>query len=180
MTRNTLGDYGIAVAEGSKDMREHDWINDTRKSKLAIDIDARPSHLQVLDNLPGGTKLTLPVDAVYSFVETLFVMEHHMPFAPEMLCYFYTKDAPAALAAATIGMYTQNHAFMLTNAVGIGEEGLYSEVDDKYFYIKHFIDVPGIGTAGNTNTFYGSDFKFRVRFELLNVPALYKGGKGYT
>lgn len=179
MTRNTNTDFGMAVAEDNKSMQDHEWRNDSRKTKWAVDLDRKPSHVQILDNLPGGTKWTLGVDSGTKLVETLFVMEHKMPFPPKFLCYFYTKDAPAALAAGVLGMYTQNRAFMMTNSVGIGEEGCYCEVDDKYFYIKHFVDASSVGTAGNTQTFYGSDFKFRVRFELLNQRAYYKGGKGY-
>ncbi len=170
------GQFGMAVSDGRKDMNEHDWLNDTSKVKWTVDLDRDPKHVQILDNFPGGTKLTLDSAVETHFVETLFALKHGMPFPPKFLCYFYTKDAPGGFAGM-IGGYTLNHAFMLTNLVGVGEEGLYCEVDDTYFYIKHFVDTFAFGTG--TNTFYGSDYKFRVRFELLNQKAFYKGGKGY-
>ena len=170
------GTFGIAVANGTKGMSEHDWLNDTSKVKWTIDLDRDPPHVQILDNFPGGTKWTLDSTQNNSLVETLFAIKHGMPFKPKFLCYFYTKNAPSGFSGS-IGQYTLNHAWMLTNAISIGEEGLYAEVDDTYFYIKHFVDTFAFGTG--TNTFYGSDYKFRVRFMILNQPAYYTGGKGY-
>lgn len=170
------GTYGIAVSNGTKDMHEHDWLNDSSKRKWTVDLDRDPKHVQILDDFPGGTKWTVPASTTVSYVETLFAMKHGMPFPPKFLCYFYTKDAPSGLSV-NIGQYTMNHAFMLTNAVGVGEEGLYCEVDDTYFYIKHFVDAAT--SSGGGFTFYGSDYKFRIRFELLNQRAYYLGNKGY-
>lgn len=170
------GNFGMAVSDSRHDMHEHEWINDTSKVKWTVDLDRDPKHVQIIDNLPGGTKWVMDNAVAQSKVETLFAMKHGMPFPPKFLCYFYTKDAPSGFSGA-IGQYMINHAFMLVNAVSIGEEGLYCEVDDTYFYIKHFADSFGFGTGNNT--YYGSDYKFRVRFELLNQPAYYKGNKGY-
>ncbi len=172
----TSGRFGMAVAAEGKSMQDGGWLNDTRKPKWTVDIERDPPHLQVLDNFPGGTKYTLNSAQANSIVETLFAMKHNMPFPPQFLCFFYTIDAPSGFANA-LGRYTQNKAFMVFNAIGLGEEGLYAEVDDEYFYIKHFVDTFAFGSG--TNTFYGSDFKFRIRFELLNQPAFFLGGKGY-
>lgn len=170
------GSFGMAVSKSNKDMREHEWLNDTSKVKWTIDLDRDPKHVQILENFPGGTIWTGNTGEEAHFIETLFQMKHNMPFPPKFLCFFYTQDAPAALSG-TIGQYSMNHAFMLTNAIGIGEEGLYCEVDDEFFYIKHFVDTFAYGSGDYT--FYGSQFKFRVRFELLNQRAYYTGGKSY-
>lgn len=178
MTRHTRGDFGIAVASPHKEMKNGRWLNDTRKTKWAVDIDRNPSHLQIIDNLGGGTKWVLASDAAYYIEETLFVMKHNMPFPPQFLCYFYTKNSPAGYSA-NIGRYTQNKAFMLFNAIGLGEEGLYAQVDDEYFYIKHFAETFAFGAAGSNTNFFGDDYTFRVRFALLNQPAFFTGDKGY-
>lgn len=170
-------EFGMAVSNGNRDMNEHDWLNDTSRVKWTVDLDRDPKHVQILDNFPGGTKWTGQPGVNQSYVETLFAMKHGMPFAPKFLAYFYTKDAPSGFSGI-IGQYTLNQAYMLINSVGLGTEGLYAEVDDTYFYIKHFVDSAIFG-GGSAFTFYGSDYKFRIRFELLNQKAFYKGGKGY-
>lgn len=173
MTRNTSGDFGIAVAADRKSMQDRDWQNDTRKEKWTVDLDHDPAHLQIIETLPGGTKVTANTSSNTNFSETLFALKHGMPFPPAFLCYFYIKDVPAGFSG-NAGQYQQNRATMLTNSVGVGEEGLWAEVDDEYFYIKHFVETYAFG-ANADHTFYGSDYKFRVRFELLNKKAYYTG-----
>lgn len=182
MTRNTNSDFGIAIAADRQTMRDGRWQNDTRKKKWTVDVEHDPPHLQIIGDpdkgevFDGGTKFTLDKGSSVYLEETLFTIKHGMPFPPAFLCYFYTRDAPSGLSAI-IGQYQQNRATMLTNAVGVGQEGLFAGVNDTHFYIKHFVETFGLG-SGN-HTFYGSDFKFRVRFELLNQRAYYTGSKGY-
>lgn len=175
MTRNTRGDFGIATAADRQSMRDGRWQNDTRKTKWTVDVEHTPPHLQIIESLPGGSRITAPTGAVTSFEETLFVMKHGMPFPPAFLCFFYTKDVPPDFSA-NIGQYQQNRGTMLTNAAGIGEEGVYAMVDDEYFYIKHFVETFGFGVSGDY-TFFGNLYDFRVRFELLNHKAHYTGSK---
>lgn len=173
MTRNTRSNFGIATAQDRKSMQDGRWQNDTRKTKWTVDLDQDPPHLQIIETLPGGTKITANTGESTLFEETLFVMKHGMPFPPAFLCYFYTKDAPSGYSTF-IGQYEQNRATMLTNSIGIGQEGLWAEVDDTYFYIKHFVETFAFG-AGADHVFFGDDYKFRVRFELLNQKAHYTG-----
>lgn len=175
MTRNTNGDFGIAVAAPNKSMKDGRWINDTRKVKWSVDLSRDPKHVRIFEQR-GGTRFILDAAGNHYLEETIFAMKHHMPFPPKFLCYFVTVDTPTGFGSQ-IGSYTQNHAFMLTNAIGLGEEGLYAQVDDEYFYIKHFAETFAFG-SGNT-TFYGDQYLFRVRLEILNQPAFYLGDKGY-
>lgn len=168
-------DFGVAFANDDKDMREHSWKYDSRKPKWTVDVKAVPPHLDVFE-LNGGTKYTRNSAGSSYIEETLFQIEHKMPWPPQFLAFFYTLDTPTGLGSL-IGTYTQDHAFMLTNTPATGEEGLYAQVDDTYFYIKHFVETFGLG-VGN-NTFYGSDYLFRFRYELLNQRAFYLGDKGY-
>lgn len=167
--------FGVAFSNKDKDMGDGFWGYDSRKKKWTVDVRADPKHLDVFE-LDGGTKFTKDKGASTYTEEILFRIEHKMPFPPEFLSFFYTVDAPAG-ESASIGTYTQNRAFMLTNAASTGEEGLFAQVDDTYFYIKHFVETFGSGSGDHT--FHGSDYLFRFRYEILNQPALYFGNKGY-
>lgn len=163
------GDFGLAIAADNKTMADGGWKFDSRKKKLTVDVNATPSHAQVIETLSGGTKFVLNAATTTSSEETLFRMEHKMPFRPKVLCYFYVKDAPIAFADS-ITYYEFNTALMLYNAVALGGEKLYAETDEKYFFINHRAETYGFG-SGNT-TFYGSDYKYRVKFEILNQRSL--------
>lgn len=170
MTRNTSGNVGIGVAAERRSMQDGDWKNDTRKTKLTVSIDKDPSHLQIIEELSGGTKWTVDLAASAEFTETLFRIEHGLPFTPKFLCYFKCTDAPIALAG-NIGQYQQTYATMLTNSFPIGEEWLEAGTDETYFYIIHRVSST-LALSSGDYTFYGSDYKFRVRFEILNIPVL--------
>lgn len=173
MTRNTRSDYGMAVAADRHSMQDGNWLNDTRKPKWSVDVEADPSHLRVLDDFPGGTKFTLTKGASAVAEETLFAIKHKMPWSPQVLCFFYTKDAPAG-SANQIGTYTLNTGYMFYDVSGgIGREVLFADVDEEYFYIKHRAETMAYGSG--THTFSGSDYKFRVRFMILNHPRLGSG-----
>jgi hypothetical protein len=166
---------GIGIAQPNRDMRDGKWLNDSRLPKLLIDLDKDPPHVDVIETLAGGTKWFVGAGQVKQYEETLFEIEHKLPFKPTFYCYFYTKDVPSGFSAS-IGQYTFQHAFMLSNAIGLGEEGLYAGVTDTTFYIKHFLNANPLSDT----TFYGSDFKYRIRFELINREALYTGTQNYT
>ncbi len=164
------GTYGMAAAKRGHDMSEGDWLNDTSKVKWSADLERDPKHVLIMENFRGGTKWTIPANTPTRYIETLYAIRHGMPFPPKFLCYFYARDAPSAQVGA-VGQYMIGYAYMLTNAFPMGEEGIFCEVDDEWFYIKHYVET----VAGNSaNTFYGSDYNFRVRYMLLNQPALVK------
>lgn len=168
MSNSTNSEVGMAVAAPSKSMQDGGWVNDTRKKKWSVDTTRDPKHIDVLDNFPGGTKFTFPANTAGVSEEILLAIKHEMPFPPQFLCYFYTKDAPAGWSK-TIGNYTQGHGLMMYNAFTLGEETIYAEVDEEYFYIKHRFESFGFNSA--TATAFGGDYKFRIRYELLNIPA---------
>lgn len=169
MTRNTNGDFGIGIAADRQSMQDGNWKNDTRKVKLTVSIGKTPAHLQVLDSFSGGSKWVTDLAQVVALEETLFQIEHKLPFKPKFLCYFKCTDSPAPFNM-NIGQYQQNIATMLTNSFPIGNEWLEAGSDEKYFFIKHKMSQSGAGIG--SNTYYGSDYKFRVRFEILNIKAL--------
>lgn len=172
--KSSNDDSGILIAEDNKAIQDGDIAQDTRLKRWAVDVERDPPHLQVIERR-GGTKWTLNTNNEYYIEEAIFTLKHGMPFPPAFLCFFRTIDGPDVSA---IDAYTQDHAFMLYNAIGLGEEGLYAKVDDENFYIMHFVETFGFLGSGD-HTFYGDDFLFRIRFELLNQPAFYLGHKGY-
>lgn len=166
-------DFGMAFAAENRSMADKGWKYDSRKKKWTVDTKQKPSHLDVIE-LRGGSKWVMDKALVAYQEEVLFKIEHHMPFKPKVLVYFYTVDAATGWSQL-IGTYTINHAYMLTNAVTTGEEGLFPFVDETYFYIKHFAETFGFG-VGN-NTFFGDDYKFRIRYEILNQETFWPGQK---
>ncbi len=168
-----MSDYGLAIARDGKNMGDGAWKFDSRKKKWTVDVNADPKHVRLFE-MNGGTKFVLDAAMTLYTDEILLRVEHKMPWPPKFLCYFYYIDAPLGFADS-IGYYGFNNAFMLSNNISAGGEGLWAEVDATYFYIKHYAETYGAG-AGNT-TFYGSDYNFRIKFELLNQKAIFLGRK---
>lgn len=168
-----MSDFGLAIADENKNMQDGHWKFDSRKKKWTVNLNANPPHVKIFQ-MDGGTKYVLNAAASSYSEEVLFQIEHHMPWPPKVLCFFFFLDAPLGFAG-NIGYYSFSIASMLINNPGAGGEGLFAFVDDKYFYIKHYAETYGVG-SGNT-TFYGSDYKFRIKFEILNQKALFLGQK---
>ena len=162
-----MTDFGIAIAQEDHGMEDGRWKFDSRRKKVTVDVHTTPKHLDVFNNFSGGTKWAMSPNTVYE--EELFKIEHEMPWPPKFLCYFYILDTPVGFAAL-IGQYDINRTFQLVNAFPNGTERLYAKVDEKYFYIMHRAD-----NGANSLTAYGSDYKYRVRYEIMNQKALFTG-----
>lgn len=158
-------EMGIAIAEENKSMRDGEWQWDSRKVKLTVDTQQDPPHLKIIE-MDGGTKWAMT--AGQDREEILYEIEHKMPFKPKFLAYFYYLDVPTGFSLA-IGKYDNQQADIVVNAFGYGTEYLIAEVTDKFFRIKH------TAHADTTLTAHGSDFKFRIKYEIMNVKALYTG-----
>lgn len=159
--------FGIAFAQQNRSMQDRNWQYDTNRPKLTVD--PREGFLAVFEQL-GGTEWSLaPGD---SKVEILFQLQHNMPWPPEFLCYFYIEDAPSD-HASSVNRYSSDMAFMATDSV-ILQEAIAASVDDDYFYIKHFASIPSFSLGGD-QTAYGSQYKFRIRYEIMDHPAVYTG-----
>lgn len=165
---------GIIISEPNKDLSEGSLIYDSRRRKLNTDFRANPKHIDTFD-LNGGTKFV--TENGQTNRETLWSLEHKMPFKPFPLIYILTTDAPAAWNKA-LGRYTLNNAPMVVGAVSstLGEELLYVTVDATHIKIIHKHNGPALGT-GNA-TAYGSDFKFRVRYMITNQRSPFTSAEG--
>lgn len=169
------GDFGIAFSRDDKSMQDKDWKYDSRKPKWTVDPKADPPHLDLFE-MDGGTKYTPPLDTPFVVEEVLFEIEHHMPFPPLFFCYFYVIASGGLMP---VGCFTLNRVIMY-ESFAAGTEMLYAKVDDTHFRIIHLVDayVDSFVFPGGF-TFTGSDYLFRIRYELINKPAFYLGDKGY-
>lgn len=149
---------GIASARGSMD--DLDWSWDSRRKKMAVDLKTLPPHLDIIE-IDGGTPWILAINERRE--ETIFEIEHKMPFTPKVLTYFYLYDAPFE-RAGLIGSHSEGIAPMIFNAYGFGSEWLSAEVDEKYFRIRH-----KAVSQKNSAQFHGRAFKYRLRYEITNL-----------
>lgn len=169
-------EYGLVIASESGSM-ERDQIYDSRKPKLTLDPKPNPPHFDVLENFPAGTKFVIDNADTTVHEEILFQVRHGLPFTPMFAAFLYPTSMPAERRAANgSAQYSINLALMLFNAIGLGEEAIYADADETYFYIKHKAQRFGYGDPGNY-TFYGSDFQYRIRYMIFNQPTfLIDGG----
>lgn len=175
MRGNTRSDYGMAFASPNKSMASGDWINDTRKKKWSVDLDAKPPRIFILDDFEGGTVITrAPGTYNETYEETLFEQEHGFDFAPDFKAYFYVLDGGSGFGFA-IGGYAPQKIYTLINSVPLGTELYWAEVDETYFRIRRQVNI-GTVTGSSDYTYPGSSFVFRIRVMIMNHPAVYRGG----
>lgn len=157
--------FGIAFAQQNRSMQDRAWQYDTNRPKLTVD--PRDGYLQIQE-LTGGTPWTInPADKKS---EILFQFQHDLPWPPAFLCYFYIEDAPSA-RASFVNLYSGDVAWMETDDVQ-WDEVVAASVDENYFYIKHFANYQAGSGAVTT---WGNQYKFRVRFEIMDHQAVYTG-----
>lgn len=164
---------GLIIA-GDRKSLDYEQAYDTRKYKYAVDTNAAEPHFQLLEDFSGGTKFVLPNEEVTT-EEVLLKIRHNMPFKPHFVCWIAQTQLPTALSGTFAKQFSINRSFMLFNAIGLGEEELYADIDDTFFYIKHKASRFGYGDPGNY-TFYGSDFKFQIRFMIFGIPSYVMDG----
>jgi len=112
--------------------------------------------------------LVFPSYGVEQFQEeTIFQIEHHLPFKPKFTCYFYVYDSPSVW---NIGAYNLNYFRM-----GVGGEWLRAVSDSKYFKIVHSVSSLGPTGAGITYPYTmhitnGSVMTLRMKYMIHPVP----------
>ena len=159
---------GLVIA-GEANSLERKPAYDSRKYKYAVDTNAGEPHFQLLEDFSGGTKFVLPQEVIET-EEVLLRVRHNMPFKPHYVCWIAQTVLPTELSSGYAKQFSLNRSFMLYNAIGLGEEELYTDIDETYFYIKHKAQRFGFGDPGN-HTFYGSDYKFQIRFMIFGIPS---------
>lgn len=167
-------EYGLVIA-GDDGSLEEKQLYDTRKPKLTLDPKPNPPHFDVLQDFSAGTKWTIDNADTAIREEVLFKIKHGLPFTPMFAAFFVATTTPPDYAGRK-NLYSLNKALILYNAIGLGDEMIYADADDTYFYIKHSAQRFGYGDPGNY-TFFGSDFKYRIRYMIFNRPTfLLPGG----
>lgn len=165
-----MAGYGLVVADDSGDLGADAVYNSTRQ-KLTIDLNAVPKHFDILPKFRAGTKFYTDGSGNKHFEETLFEIEHKLPFTP-MVQTFFLSILPESNATITPSglapQYSINTAPIVFNAFGLGSEWLEATADSKYFRIKHYVESQSIYPY----TFVGSDAVYRVRYMILNQPTV--------
>ena len=160
---------GLIIAGKSRTLR-NDTVYNSNYKKLTVDPESAPSHFDLLNDFSGGTKW--PITAGETREETLLQIRHNMPFVPMFYVYFLQSDTSRVPGGSIFAkQYTTNISYMLFNSVAYGEEFLYADADDTYFYIKHKFK----STVSST-TAYGSDFRFTIRYFIFNQPTFFMPG----
>lgn len=159
---------GLVIANADGNLRQHQ-IYDTRKKKLTVDVNIEPPHLNIIESLSGGTKFSVAAADTSLKEETLLTIPHQLGFKPMFLVYFYPTKTPD-LFSGSLRQYSINMAFMLYNAIALGDEWLEADADNINLYIKHKAIRFGFG-GPDPYVFYGSDYTYRIRYMIFNVPS---------
>lgn len=166
--------YGMKFAKEGKDLAQrqagiesYDSSHDIVQAALSKD----PSHINVINPLQQATAYNITLNSgtdIQYREETLFQVEHNMPFAPDFICYFYCYDSPTP---DEIGSYRLDYY-----RVGFGGEYIQAYTDDKYFKIVHSVRLSGAppGTTYPTTIAINgaSQRKYRVKYIILQRPTL--------
>lgn len=158
--------YGLVIPDSSGDFGVGAVFNSTRQ-KLTIDFEADPKHFDILSNFNAGTRFYTDGSGNKSFEETLFQIEHKLPFTPMVQTFFF-NTAGGAVAQ----QYSINKAPIVFNAFGLGSEWLEATADSQNFYIKHYVE----SQSTFPYTFVGSNAVYRVRYMILNQPTILIAG----
>lgn len=165
MSRQRIG----LIIAGDSNSLKNDTVYSSQRPKLTVDPDAEPAHFDLLEDFSGGTKFSIADADTTIHEEVLLRIKHNLPFKPHIQAYFYPTTVPSG-APATARQYSMNMQLMLYNAIALGDEWVEAEADETYFYIMHRAVRFGFG-GPDPYVFYGSDFKFRIRYFIFNQPS---------
>lgn len=164
--------FGMKFAKEGQDLAKRNTETDaysTENDIVQAALNQNPKHIDTIIPLKKATAYTLTIananDTQFR-QETLFEIEHKMPFPPDFVCYFYATDSPTP---DEIGAYRLDYY-----RVGFGGEYIQAEVDEKYFRIIHSVYVSG-GPFGMTYpynvTIDGASLRsYRVKYIILQRP----------
>lgn len=133
--------YGMKFVDEGKTLSDNDAsdvIYTSENDTLQVDITQDPSHIGTINPLKKAAVFSITVANAFDYQyreETLFQIEHNLPFKPNFTCYFYLYDSPYP---TEIGSYRLDYI-----RIGMGGEYIYADTDEKYFYIKHSAAVTG-------------------------------------
>lgn len=152
---------GIRFAPDGGNLRDDGAEYDSTRKHILIDPKANPKHMDIL-TMSGGSAFA--GDNVQR-EETLFSIEHELPFIPKCMVYFYVTDAPA-LHVASIGQYIGDDFPM--SGTGAFTDVIYYTVDQTHFKIKHQHQSQGGSGASQAN-----QWQFRIKYMITNNSRYY-------
>lgn len=147
--------HGIVVPGRDKDMEASNLWYDSRRTRLQIALDRDPPHLQLLKT-GGGTALSCGL-APTVVTETLFTMEHHLPYKPRVLVYFFAD--PVANAGYGVGRLFYDVGGAIEDSVGY-------VVTDTTFSIVHTLTSYG----GLAYTSTAPSKKLQIKYMIFSIP----------
>ena len=147
--------HGLLIPGNDKDIDSRNLWYDSRNTRMNIALDRDPPHLQLL-KIGGGTALSCGLGPT-TVTETLFTMEHHLPYKPRVLVYFYSDQiSPPAYAVGTL----------YYGAIGPIEDYVGYVVTDTTFSIVHTL----LSWGGLSYTSTAPSFKLQIKYMIFSIP----------
>lgn len=123
---------GIFIAEPGKNVDQAlQYRSD--EQHYQVNLLKNPPHLDIQE-FRGGTGWAS--NTTESKEETLFSIEHGLPYTPEILIYLYVKSYNGSTTDPAAGTYSEK-AIIMSGSAGAVADALYAKVDSKYFKIVH-------------------------------------------
>lgn len=148
---------GLIIAGRSGSFKS-ETIYNSNLSKLTVDPDIDPPHLDIIDNLSGGTKWVIPSGDGVLREETLLRIKHNMPFIPQVQAYL----------RSTVSKQYGTNSYLMVYNLADNTEWVDVETDEEWVYIIHRaqrdLSASGSWTAS------GSDITLIVRYFIFNRP----------
>lgn len=157
-------DFGMILSDN--DLNNSVPNYDTRKQKVTVDLNPSISHAAILHKDAGTVLTSSTVGA--QVVETLWTMQHNMPFKPRVEGFFTVTSIPNDRhCEAVVGTYQKTLLWITVNAIGYGTEKVEMKVDDFNISLVHTAVCGGSGFVG-----CGNLLKYDFRYLITNQPAL--------
>ena len=146
---------GLIIPGDDRTIDDSNYWFDSRNTRMNIALDRDPPHLQLL-NIGGGTALSCGL-APTTVTETLFTMEHHLPYKPKVLVYLFSNEI-------TNPSYAVGRLFY--DVGGPIEDSVSYTVTDTAFSIVH--TLVSYGGAPYTST--APSKKLQIKYMIFSIP----------
>lgn len=151
---------GIYIAKDGKSVGKNNNRFETDRPHLQVNLKREPFHLDIVE-FDGGTNLVSPGGSAFDQTETLFSIEHGLPYTPEILMYLYVTSYGGDPNDLKAGLYTNK---LLVLASGLVGDLIYAEVDDTEMRIVHRLaDEFGFGYTSDA-----ADYEIRLKYYILS------------
>lgn len=153
---------GVFVADEGKsiDRKEIRYRSDRPHLQASL-IPKDPPHMDIVEFV-GGTPLA--VGGVGQLQETILVLEHGLPYTPEVLLYFYAVSYDGSTTDPRVDTYYDNRLIMTSGTV---DDLIMAKVNEKEVRIIHELnDFVGLGFVSDANK-----WNIRLKYYILSVDS---------